>query len=68
VYAFIHSQELIFPVIIMCKVLSVSRSCYYVYRKAGAAPQNLLKKEDRGAGSKSFHAAQAALWHSQIAS
>jgi transposase InsO family protein len=45
VYAFILSQELIFPVIVMCKVLSVSRSCYYVYRKAGVAPQNLLEKK-----------------------
>lgn len=30
---------------VMCKVLSVSRSCYYVYRKFGNAPQSLIKKE-----------------------
>ncbi|WP_240049313.1 IS3 family transposase [Mucilaginibacter psychrotolerans] len=35
VYAFILSQELIFPVITMCHVLSVSRSCYYVFRNRG---------------------------------
>jgi len=29
----------------MCTVLSVSRSCYYVYRKLGAAPQSLVEKE-----------------------
>jgi putative transposase len=45
VYAFIFSQELIFPVIVMCNVLSVSRSCYYVYRKFGNAPQSLIKKQ-----------------------
>jgi putative transposase len=45
VYAFIHSQEGIFPVRVMCSVLLVSRSCYYVYRKAGAAPQSLTKKK-----------------------
>jgi putative transposase len=45
VYAFILSQERIFPVIVMCTVLSVSRSCYYVYRKFGAAPQSLVEKE-----------------------
>lgn len=44
-YAFILSQERIFPVIVMCTVLSVSRSCYYVYRKLGAAPQSLVEKE-----------------------
>ncbi|MEO6632943.1 MAG: IS3 family transposase [Mucilaginibacter sp.] len=43
-YAFILSQELIFPVIVMCNVLSVSRSCYYVYRKFGNAPQSLIEK------------------------
>jgi putative transposase len=45
VYAFILSQELIFPVIIMCDVLSVSRSCYYVYRKHGPITQSFAEKK-----------------------
>lgn len=36
-YGFILSQEQVFPVIVMCKILSVSRSGYYVYRKGGNA-------------------------------
>ena len=44
-YAFILSQALIFPVIVMCNVLSVSRSCYYAYRKLSNAPQSLIKKQ-----------------------
>jgi putative transposase len=31
--------------VVMCNVLSVSRSCYYVYRKFGNAPPSLVKKE-----------------------
>jgi len=54
VYAFILSQELIFPVIIMCNVLSVSRSCYYVYRKFGNAPQSLIKKQIEDQVVKAF--------------
>lgn len=53
-YAFILSQELIFPVIVMCNVLSVSRSCYYVYRKFGNAPQSLIEKEIEGQVVKAF--------------
>lgn len=44
-YAFIRSQELVFPVVVMCNVLSVSRSCYYVYRKFGDAPQSFAQNE-----------------------
>lgn len=40
VYAFILSQEKLFPVMVMCDVLSVGRSCYYVYRKHCNAPQS----------------------------
>jgi len=45
VYAFILSQEVIFPVIRMCDVLSVSRSCYYVYRKNGPTVESLAEKK-----------------------
>jgi len=45
VYAFILSQELIFPVLRMCHVLSVSRSCYYVYRNNGYTVENPLEKK-----------------------
>jgi transposase InsO family protein len=45
VYAFILSQELIFPVIAMCHVLSVSRSCYYVYRKNGYIVESSAQKK-----------------------
>jgi putative transposase len=45
VYAFILSQEECFPVIIMCRVLSVSRSCYYVYRKHDGEPESKLKQQ-----------------------
>ena len=44
-YAFILSQALIFPVLTMCHVLSVSRSCYYVYRKNGNTVENPAEKE-----------------------
>lgn len=53
-YAFILSQELIFPVIVMCNVLSVSRSCYYVYRKFGNTPQSLIKKQIEDQVVKAF--------------
>ena len=53
-YAFILSQEQIFPVIIMCNVLSVSRSCYYVYRKHGNAPESLIEKAIEVQVVKSF--------------
>ena len=45
VYAFILSQELIFPVLTMCHVLSVSRSCYYVYRKHGYTDETSAEKK-----------------------
>jgi transposase InsO family protein len=45
VYAFILSQEPVFPVITMCHVLSVSRSCYYAYRKGGPAVQSTAEKK-----------------------
>jgi len=45
VYAFILSQELIFPVLTMCKVLSVSRSCFYVYRQNNNVVEVLLEKK-----------------------
>lgn len=45
VYAFILSQEKFFPVMVMCHVLSVSRSSYYVYRKHGNEPQNALERQ-----------------------
>jgi putative transposase len=45
VYTFILSQELIFPVIRMCKVLSVSRSCYYAYRKIDPMVDNPATKK-----------------------
>jgi len=45
VYAFILSQELIFPVITMCRVLSVSRSCYYVFRNNGHAVETVAEKK-----------------------
>ncbi len=32
IYEFILSHEWHYPVLVMCKVLSVSRSCYYAYR------------------------------------
>jgi len=54
VYAFILSQELIFPVVIMCDVLSVSRSCYYVYRKFGNATQSSAEKEMEDQVVKAF--------------
>ncbi|MCS3734043.1 IS3 family transposase [Mucilaginibacter dorajii] len=44
-YAFIFSQEQFFPVILLCSVLSVSRSCYYVYRKDGNDPPGAEKKQ-----------------------
>jgi putative transposase len=40
VYAFISSQAAVFPVIAMCRVLSVSRSCYYDWRKQGFGAGN----------------------------
>jgi len=45
VYSFILSQERCFPVITMCRVLSVSRSCYYVYRKHDGEPESPLKQQ-----------------------
>ena len=45
VYAFILSQELTFPVITMCHVLSVSRSSYYVYRKGGYTVESIAEKK-----------------------
>lgn len=45
VYAFIFSQEEVFPVISMCNVLSVSRSCYYVYRNHVNDPQSTAERE-----------------------
>src|SRR5258707_1967062 len=45
---------MIFPVIVMCNVVSVSPSCYYVYRKFGNTPQSLIKKEKEGQVVKSF--------------
>jgi transposase InsO family protein len=45
VYAFILSQEQFFPVVVMCSVLSVSRSCYYVYRKRANAPPSVFKQQ-----------------------
>ncbi len=45
VYAFILSQELVFPVITMCHILSVSRSCYYVYRKGGYTVESFAEKQ-----------------------
>lgn len=53
-YAFILSQALIFPVIAMCNALSVSRSCYYIYRKLGDAPQSLIKKQTEEQVVKAF--------------
>lgn len=44
-YAFILSHEQFFPVIVMCRMLSVSRSCYYVYRKSGNAPESIAKRK-----------------------
>ena len=44
VYAFILSQELIFPVITMCHVLSVSRSCYYIFRNRGDVVEGLAAR------------------------
>lgn len=43
-YDFILSQEKNYPVKVMCGLFSVSRSCYYVYRKSGDKPQNDLEK------------------------
>ena len=45
VYAFILSQEQIFPVIAMCRILSVNRSCYYVYRNNGYTVENPSEKK-----------------------
>jgi putative transposase len=45
VYAFILSHESVFPVIRMCQVLSVSRSCYYVYRNDGYASEDPAAKQ-----------------------
>ena len=45
VYAFILTQEKIFPVTAICQALSVSRSCYYAYRKGGPAAQSLAAKQ-----------------------
>jgi len=45
VYAFILSQEMVFPVIAMCHVLSVSRSCYYVYRKHGYTDESAAEEK-----------------------
>lgn len=45
VYAFILSQEQWFPVMTMCRVLSVSRSCYYAYRAHDNEPENMLKQQ-----------------------
>lgn len=44
-YAFILSQEAFFPVIRMCDVLSVSRSCYYAYRKQGELGERPVQKQ-----------------------
>jgi len=57
VYAFILSQEEFFPVIVMCHVLSVSRSCYYVYRKHCNEPQSRaeLKIEAQVVGAFKLH-------------
>lgn len=45
IYAFILSHESLFPVSRMCQVLSVSRSCYYVYRNKGCAAEDHLAKK-----------------------
>jgi len=45
VYAFILSQEQFFPVILMCGVLSVSRSCYCLYRKRSNDPQDTEEQQ-----------------------
>ena len=45
VYAFILSQESVFPILTMCHVLSVSRSCYYVYRKKGDTIESAAEKK-----------------------
>jgi putative transposase len=44
VYDFIRSQEQHYPVMVMCKVLTISRSCYYAYLKGGNAGKALEKK------------------------
>ena len=40
----------------MCNVLSVSRSCYYVYRKFGNAPKSLIEKQIEEQVVKAFTA------------
>jgi putative transposase len=42
VYAFIRSEQDNHPVIMMCKVLAVSRSCYYAYCKQGDGVQKAV--------------------------
>lgn len=44
-YAFIRSLEGHFPVIAMCRILSVSRSCYYEYRKGGQTTESTSVKQ-----------------------
>lgn len=42
VYTFIRSEEANHPVVLMCKVLAVSRSCYYAYLKRGVSSGKVL--------------------------
>jgi putative transposase len=44
VYAFIRSEQDHHPVMVMCKVLSVSRSSYYAYCKSGDGAQKRVVK------------------------
>ena len=43
VYDFIRSQAQHYPVMVMCKALTISRSCYYAYLKGG----NVCKEQEK---------------------
>ena len=56
IYAFIHSQAEEYPVKLMCKMLSVSRSCYYAYVQGINEPEQAEEKEIEEQVVKTFTA------------
>jgi putative transposase len=54
VYNFIFSQESLYPVVLLCAVLEVSRSAYYSYRSGSSYRLRMSEKEAESAVVNSF--------------
>ena len=55
-YNFIRSQEVLYPVVLLCRVLAVSRSAYYGYRSGASYRPQPAEREAETAIVKAFAA------------